>query len=133
MRDSNLAEALSCLAEAISFQTRTLNEIWDQLKNDKTNVILKRLAEMENKIMANQTELAADLKLVLAQQKKTAAEIAAVQASVDALKAKIVDLEAQVATGGTVTQELIDAVAEVKAQAQIVDDLIPDMPAPPAE
>lgn len=86
--------------------------------------------QLEN-IMATQAELAADLKAVLAQQQKTAGEIAAVQASVDTLKAQIVDLEGQIATGGTVSQELVDAVAAVKAQAQIVDDLIPDAPAPP--
>lgn len=80
--------------------------------------------------MATQSELAADLKAVLAQQQKTAGEITAVQKSVDDLKAQIVVLEGQINAGGTVTQELIDAVAAVKTQAQVVDDLIPDVPPP---
>jgi peptidoglycan hydrolase CwlO-like protein len=92
---------------------------------------LHHIEQTLKNIMATQAELAADLKAVLAQQQKTAGEIAAVQASVDTLKAQIVDLEGQIATGGTVSQELVDAVAAVKAQAQIVDDLIPDVATPP--
>lgn len=80
--------------------------------------------------MATQKALADDLKLVHAQQQKTAEEIKAVQASVDTLKEKIVELEAVIA-GGEADQELTDAVAAVKAQAQTVDDLIPDLPTPP--
>ena len=79
------------------------------------------------KIMATQAELVADLKAVNAQQVKTLGEIETLQKSSDALSAKIVELEAVIAAGGTVTQELIDAVAAVKAQAQIVDDQIPDV------
>lgn len=80
--------------------------------------------------MATQKELAEQLKLVLAQQKKTAAEIAAVQVSVDTLKTKITDLEAVIANGDSASQELIDAVQAVKEQAQVADDLIPDVPTP---
>lgn len=80
--------------------------------------------------MATQAEIAADLRAVLAQQQKTAAEIAAVQEAQNVAIAKIAELEALIAAGGTVTQELVDAVAAVKAQAQIVDDLIPDVPTP---
>ena len=82
--------------------------------------------------MATQAELAADLKAVLAKQQKTADEIKALQAGQDVLTAKIVELQALVDAGGTVSQELIDAVAAVKAQAQVVDDLIPDVPTPTA-
>lgn len=84
--------------------------------------------------MATQKELTDDLKLVVEQQKKTHAEIITLQGGVDELKTKIAELQAIIdagGTGGTVTQELIDAVAEVKAQAQIVDDAIPDVPTPP--
>jgi uncharacterized coiled-coil protein SlyX len=110
---------------------RILQEIDEKRTNHNTHAILDRIAEMEKKIMATQKELADDLKLVLAEQQKTAEEIKAVQASVDTLNAKIVDLEGQLASGSIVSQELIDAVAAVKAQAQIVDDLIPDsFPAP---
>ena len=81
--------------------------------------------------MASQAELAADLRAVRAQQEKTAKEIADVQSGVDSLKAKIVELEKIIADGNAPSQELVDAVAAVKEQAQIVDDLIPDLPAPP--
>jgi len=81
---------------------------------------------MEKRIMASQAELTADLRAVLAQQKKTSAEIATVQGSVDTLKAKIAELEAIIAAGGEVTPELVTAVADVKAQAQVVDDQLPD-------
>ena len=77
--------------------------------------------------MATQAELVADLKAVNAQQVKTLGEIQTLQKSSDALAAKIVELEAVIAQGGVVTQTLIDAVAAVKAQAQIVDDQIPDV------
>lgn len=77
-----------------------------------------------------QAELAQDLRDVLAQQQKTSSEIATLQTSVDALKARIAELET--ASAGA-SQELIDAVAAVKAQAQIVDDQIPDAPAPAPE
>lgn len=80
--------------------------------------------------MATQAELTQTLKDVLAQQQKTAAEIQSVQAGVDELKTKIAELEAIIAAGEA-NPELADAVAAVKAQAQTVDDLIPDLPAPP--
>ncbi len=91
---------------------------------------LNNLNELRKAIMATQAELIQTLKDVSAQQKKSAGEIQAVQKSVDDLKAKIVDLEAAVAAGGSPSQDLTDAVADVKAQAQVVDDLIPDAPTP---
>jgi len=81
--------------------------------------------------MATQTQIAADLQTVLAQLKKTSAEIASVQAATDALNVKIAELEAIIASGGEASQELVDAVAAVKAQAQLVDEQIPDLPVPP--
>lgn len=112
------------LAEAITLLVHELHALHNK------NAILQRIAQMELTIMATQSELAADLKLVLAQQQKTAAEIAAVQAAQTLSLQKITELEAIIAAGGGPSQELIDAVAEVKAQAQIVDDLIPDVAAP---
>lgn len=86
------------------------------------------------KFMATSSELAADLKLVLAQQQKTATEIKGVQGSVDTLKTRVAELEAIIAAGGdAISQELVDAVAAVKAQAQLIDDSIPDVPTPPVE
>ena len=60
---------------------------------------------------------------------KTAGEIQALQASSNTLQATIATLEAELAAAqaaGTPSQALVDAVAAVKAQAQVVDDLIPD-------
>ncbi len=95
------------------------------------NAILAAIAQLKEIIMATATELTADLKLVLAQQQKTVTEIQTLQSSVDTLNVKIVELEAIIAAGGEgITQELTDAVAEVKAQAQVVDDQIPDAPVP---
>jgi hypothetical protein len=81
--------------------------------------------------MATQAELAADLRAVRSQQEKTAAEIVAVQEAQTLALAKIAELEALISAGSIVSQELIDAVAAVKAQAQVVDDLIPDAVVPP--
>jgi peptidoglycan hydrolase CwlO-like protein len=89
------------------------------------------LMQFESVYMATQTQLAADLKAVLEQQKKTSVEITALQGSVDTLNTKITELEAVISAGGEASQELTDAVAAVKAQAQVVDDQIPDLPEPP--
>lgn len=95
--------------------------------------ITKRdLLEMEKRIMATSAELTADLKEASARQKQTLIDIASVQTNVDSLKAKIVELEALIAAGGAIGQELVDAVAEVKSLAQQADDSIPN-PTPPTE
>jgi peptidoglycan hydrolase CwlO-like protein len=79
-------------------------------------------------IMATQAEQAQILRDVLTQQKKTAAEIASLQAAMDVLKQTILDLEAAATNA---SPELVAAVADVKAQAQVVDDQIPDVVTPP--
>lgn len=88
------------------------------------------IEELKDLYMATQAELTQTLKDVVVQQQKTASEIKAVQASVDELKAKIAELESVIASG-EVNPDLSEAVAAVKAQAQTVDDLIPDLPTPP--
>lgn len=98
-------------------------------------IVLEAITKLDRKltkIMSIQSDLTADLKLVLAQQQKTSAEIATVQASVNVQAQRIAELEAIIAAGGPITQELIDAVAAVKAQAQVIDDQIPDVPTQPA-
>jgi chromosome segregation ATPase len=98
----------------------------DQLRRD--------ISELRKLIMATQSEQAQVLRDVLEQQKKTAGEITTLQGSVDTLNTKIAELEAQIAAGGDASQELIDAVAAVRQQAQLVDDQIPDVVAtPPAD
>jgi len=70
-----------------------------------------------------QTEIVTKLNQVTEQLGKVALESAA---SLD----KVADLEAQLAAvggvGGTVTQELSDAVNALVAQVKVVDDLVPD-------
>ena len=77
--------------------------------------------------MVQEAELVQELSGVTAQLTKVADEIGGLQASVDVLNARIAELEALVA-GGEATPELVAQVAAVKAQAQIVDDKIPDAP-----
>jgi len=81
--------------------------------------------------MTTQTEVTAQLGDVLASMQKTAGEIVAVQGAVTDLKAQVASLEAIIAAGGEVSPALVAAVADLKAQAQLVDDLIPDSPTPP--
>ena len=88
------------------------------------------LAEIKALIMASQTEVAAILRAVTEQQKKTITEIRGVQSAVTTLKEKIVTLEDQI-KNGAVSAELEAAVAELKVQAQAVDDAIPDEPTVP--
>lgn len=126
---SSFEDKLINVLAALTAEVHELHNSISAVKQEQT--ILRKLDQMEEKIMATQKELADDLKLVLAQQVKTQGEIATVQASVDTLKQQVIDLEAIIAAGGTgVSQELIDAVAAVKAQAQIIDDAIPDVPTP---
>jgi len=81
-------------------------------------------------IMATQEQLTQTLTAVAEQQAKTAREIVALKSSMDTLQQTIAALEDQIADAGTLSPELIAAVASVKAKAQEVDDLIPDAPAP---
>jgi methyl-accepting chemotaxis protein len=77
--------------------------------------------------MATQQEVTQELNDVKAQIRKGIEEQSKRS---DALLQKITDLEAIIAQGGTIGQELVDALNGVKAEAQALDDLIPD--APPA-
>lgn len=74
--------------------------------------------------MATQEQLAADLNTVTAQVAKIGTETSATLQ-------KVIDLEAVIAAGGGTTPEVDAAVAALKAQAQLTDDLVPDAaPAP---
>jgi septal ring factor EnvC (AmiA/AmiB activator) len=77
--------------------------------------------------MAKQSELAASLKALTDQTAKIFTEVQGV-------KQKVTDLEAQLGNTENVSDELQAAFDALKAQVQIVDDLIPDAPATlPAE
>ena len=100
-----------------------LSRIWSRVgwaSTDDLNAIAKI-------IMQTQAQLAEDLRAVLAKQQKTHEEILATKNSIVTLKGVIVDLEAVIAKGEGATEELANAVAAVKLQAQIVDDDLPDV------
>jgi hypothetical protein len=90
----------------------------------------RKQLKLLRQIMATQADIINDLKETKARQLKTAGEIAALQVTATALNSKIVELEAIIAQGGTISQELADIVAEVKGLAVTVDEQIPDLPVP---
>lgn len=123
-----LAESISLLAHELCEMRRERIESGGRSHAElATKCDLHSLREY---IMASNAELVAELKSVAGGQRKTIDEIKALQAASDVLKTTITDLEAVVAAGGGPSQELTDAVAEVKAQQLVVDDLIPDVPPP---
>lgn len=126
-----LIAAILRLADELCNSTaqREREFVWFQSRHGL--VTKKDLDEWGKKIMATQAELVADLKTVVAQLQKLDGDTRVLQQSVDAANAKIAELEAIIAQGGTIGQELIDAVAEVKAAVQVVDDNVPEVPAPP--
>lgn len=129
--DEQLAMAVLRVAHELCEFRKHQESEFEWFKSHYKLATKEDLKEMEKRIMANQAELAADLRAVLTQQQKTSVEIATLQASVDVQTTKIAELEALLAAGGVITQELIDAVAAVKAQAQVIDDQIPDVLPPP--
>lgn len=74
-----------------------------------------------------QAELAQDLRNVTEQIRKIGVETGATLQ-------RVTDLETLLAGGGTVTPEVQTALDALKTQAQLTDDLVPDVPppAPPA-
>ena len=73
----------------------------------------------------DQAQLAADLAVVSAQVSKIGEESKVTLAKVDELQAA---LDAAIAAGQTVAPEVIAAVDALKAQVQVVDDLVADAP-----
>lgn len=86
------------------------------------------LEQIKRIIVMTQAEAAQTIKELTAQVSKIGAETST------SLQ-KITELEALVATGGgaggTVTQEMVDAIAGLKTQVQATDDLVPDAPPTP--
>lgn len=114
-------DAIKALTEAI----KSLNS------NHEPKTILTRIERKVDQMAKTQSELAADVKAATEQLKKIGTETSATLQKVTDLQAII---DAGGGVGSTVSQELIDAVDALKAQAQVVDDLVPDAapPAPPA-
>lgn len=73
------------------------------------------------KLMASQAELAASLASVSAQVAKIGTETSG-------LLTKVADLEAALAAAGNTTPEVDAALAALRAQVQVVDDLVVDAP-----
>lgn len=75
--------------------------------------------------MINQTELAAGLVAIQTQVAKVALE----QSNrFDAVTAKVAELEAIIAAGGTIGTAVETAFAGVQSAVQALDDVIPDAP-----
>ena len=72
--------------------------------------------------MATQQEAAAQLETIVTELVKIGAET-------QTLLDKVAALQAALDAAGAVTPELSQAIADVAAQAQKVDDLVPDAPA----
>lgn len=122
----SLSEAISSLAHAVCGLTREVSN------HNQASALEHRLAQIDERLnimAATQQELAADLRAVLEQQKKTLLEIQTVQAATDVLNEKVKELEDIIANNpeAAAIPELVQAVADVKAQAQVVDDGIPDL------
>ena len=90
----------------------------DESEFQKLRIIILRLQE---RIMATQAELAQQLTALGVQLGKIGSESSATLAKVSAL-------EEALANAGNVTPELQAAFDAVKAQVQLVDDLVPDQP-----
>ena len=73
------------------------------------------------KIMSTQAELAQALALVSAQVSKIGGET-------EVLLAKVGELETAIALAGNTTPEVDAALAALRAQVQVVDDLVVDAP-----
>ncbi len=82
-----------------------------------------RITAKLDKILMNQAELAEQLRALQAQGVKIAKEQ---QDRADALNKSIADLQAIIAAGGPVTQEVTDALANVQSTFKSLDDTIPD-------
>lgn len=104
------------------------------LDNRSKYATKQELKELEITSMATDKQIAADLQEVSRKQKKTYEEIKAVQGAMDTLNEKIKALEDIVAgQGNDADPDLVAITAELKQQAQLTDDLIPDVqPTPQA-
>jgi ubiquinone biosynthesis protein UbiJ len=99
-----------------------LSRTWARVGWCSQNALEKQI----NKIMLNQSELAVQLTALTTQVQHIGVET-------DTLKTKITDLETAINNGGTVSPEVESALNALKAQVQVVDDLVPDNVTSPTE
>lgn len=90
----------------------------------QTNQLLQSIIERIETIMATQAEHAAELRAMVDKVDKIGAETRT-------LITKINDLTAAIEAAGGTTPEVEDAMAALKSQLAVVDDLVPDAPAEP--
>lgn len=121
-----MADALSDVVRAIDAHTKQRKTEFDWFKSHLALATKQDLKDMEKRIMATQAEILADLKAAIVSLKQVNEDTKDAQASIDELKAKIVELEALIQAGGAITPEIAEAVAEVKALAQSADDNLPN-------
>lgn len=122
-----LAESISQLAHELCEMRRERIESGGSRAELATKCDIR---ELKDYIMATQAEVTATLKTAAGQQKKTIEEIKAAQAAMDALNAKIVELQAIITAGGDASPELVEAANEVAALAHTADEALPDIPPP---
>jgi hypothetical protein len=83
--------------------------------------VLASVTKLKDLHMSTQAELKAELQLLTEAVSKIGAESASTLAQVTAL-------EAAIAAGGATTPEIDEALAALKAQVKLVDDLVIDVP-----
>lgn len=117
------------LIHACREATHVIKDLTQAIKEShsyhETNELLRELTGKVNHMAKNQAELAVELNALRDQLKKIGDETGATLKTV-------ADLEAALAAGGPLTQEVQDALAALKTQAQATDDLVPDVAAPTA-
>jgi hypothetical protein len=121
---------ISQLIDAVRQLVEVQTNAFEWIKSHHELATKADLKEMEKRIMKSVAELMADVRTANASLRKLIADTAAQQTAVFLLKAKIAELEAVIAAGGAITQELVDLVAETKSLAQTVDDNVPELPEP---
>ncbi len=98
--------------------------MWPYSQLNRIESKIDALTKKVDKIMATQTQHALDLKAVTDQVAKIGVETGKTLQ-------KVTDLEALLAAGGNTTPEVDAAMADLKAQAQKTDDMVPDAPPTP--
>lgn len=137
-------ESISLVAEQVRLLREQMEKEFEWRKSHHGLATKQDLKETENRIMANQAELAAELKVLTAESKETKAVLQKVSTESSASLEKITVLDAKVQeltdiinAGGAITPELQEAFSELKvasgealAAAKAVDDLVPEPPQP---
>lgn len=95
-------------------------DIYVHLVSFESKDILHTILTGVTQIMASQQQLVADLNTVTAQVAKIGEETAKTLA-------KVTELEAALANAGSTTPEVDEALSALKAQAQLTDDMVPDV------